>query len=1376
MTPFVLPLTLTTTTDEVDLLLDLPGPTSLSAVLPDLIRVAGLAPRTVLHCGAGPAEGSWMLGRAPLLAGTVLTTEPTDELVAAGPVSLSCIAGPDAGGWIVLGGTSVSVGRDPDCDLAVDDPELSRRHAGLRRTEAGVVVRDLRSVNGVLVDGVGRPRAHIDGDDPVPSSGLIRLGGSIFRAGLASEPTLLLTPDGVGHLLVARPARVAPSFRYSLRDPPGPAPERTRRPIPLLAALVGAALGVLLALVTGLWTFLLLAVLGPLMMLISSVSDRVAGRRSHRRALADHRADLADDRTDLAAAVMADRRDAWDRYPDPATLARRASTAGTRLWERRRDDEDFLRLSLGVGRRPARVARSSPPEVVEVPITVDLRGIGVLGICGDARPLLRQLVLQLATLHSPADLRLSVFSDGLDLARAADLPHRANDGWATLNPSDEPAASAEIGRLLASSDERVCVVLLDDAHRWRRLPGMHELLEQAARHHTAEAGVVESEAGRGSRGPDKRLLAICLSSTPEALPAECTAIVSVRAGRATITAGHLRAEAEVAGVSRERLEWVIRSLGPLVDPDAPGAGLPSKVLFAQLLPALGSPGSVHPVPTLVQVLATRWARPSLTAVLGMAAPGPLTVDLESDGPHVLIAGTTGSGKSELLATLIAGLAVTSPPDRVSFLLVDYKGGAAFGALAGLPHVAGLVTDLDAATAVRALTGLRAEVRRRERLLAEAGVADLTDLRKQAPSDCPPSLVIVVDEFATLGVELPEFLSGLLDVAQRGRSLGLHLVLATQRPAGVLSPAIRANIGLRICLRVTDDADSLDVIDTPAAAHLPVGLPGRAIVRRDHSLGELFQVASASSVPVTQPRVRLRHSPSAASEVPPLRSANPEEPRGEVPATDLDRVVAATTTAATGMARPLAPWLPQLPDRWETDDEQMIGLLDRPEDRQQTGWRVPDGSTLVLGRPGSGRSSTLRRFAWVRAASGSELLVVDAGDGLRDLARWPGCRTHLDGRDPSLVQRLVERLGEELRFRAEEPAVDLILLIDGWEVISGSLDTLDYGGTQSAVADLAARGPAAGIRVVLAGDLRWQHHRMAGGFAHMLRLGVDVRGEPRAGPPGRGWLAVDEIQVVHCPPGDPPPARPGRLTQPGVTRPVLAPMSGPPAPSGRHRATSRRPTPVIRPLPSSVDVAELGVPTAGALPLGRGGDDASTVSVDLSGPGGGFLIAGPRRSGVSTTLTVLALGGARAGIPVVRGTVQAQAAVPGVRDVDLRRGTSDLRQLLSDHQGPILLIADDLDRWSDDGSDLLERFLAAAGSAQYLALGSRLDRALRAHRGPIAEVAALRNGVLLQADTSDGTLLDVALPRRRGALVVGRGHLVVAGRAVPLQVAAVSSTT
>lgn len=200
---------------------------------------------------------------------------------------------------------------------------------------------------------------------------------------------------------------------------------------------------------------------------------------------------------------------------------------------------------------------------------------------------------------------------------------------------------------------------------------------------------------------------------------------------------------------------------------------------------LDLPGwAVRPAPDGAAV--GRWpqARDTLRTDLGNTSDGPASIDLCRDGPHALVAGTTGSGKSELLQSLIAGLALNHPPERCSFLLVDYKGGAAFAEAARLPHTVGLLTDLDGSTTARALRSLAAELSRREALLAAHGVPDLAALPASVEL---ARLVIVVDEFATLVEELPGFVPGLVGIAQRGRSLGIHLVLATQRPGGVVSP-------------------------------------------------------------------------------------------------------------------------------------------------------------------------------------------------------------------------------------------------------------------------------------------------------------------------------------------------------------------------------------------------------------------------------------------------------------------------------------------------------------------------------------------------------------------------------------------------------------
>ena len=183
-------------------------------------------------------------------------------------------------------------------------------------------------------------------------------------------------------------------------------------------------------------------------------------------------------------------------------------------------------------------------------------------------------------------------------------------------------------------------------------------------------------------------------------------------------------------------------------------------------------------------MSRRWRQSSgLRAQIGAGVDGVVTIDLREDGPHGLVAGTTGSGKSELLQSLICSLALNNPPSRMNFLLVDYKGGAAFRECADLPHTVGYITDLTPALVQRALTSLGAEIASREHLLGQYGVKDLVQLERERPDVAPPSLLICVDEFAALTAEVPEFVDGMVNIAQRGRSLGMHVLLATQRPAG-----------------------------------------------------------------------------------------------------------------------------------------------------------------------------------------------------------------------------------------------------------------------------------------------------------------------------------------------------------------------------------------------------------------------------------------------------------------------------------------------------------------------------------------------------------------------------------------------------------------
>lgn len=209
-------------------------------------------------------------------------------------------------------------------------------------------------------------------------------------------------------------------------------------------------------------------------------------------------------------------------------------------------------------------------------------------------------------------------------------------------------------------------------------------------------------------------------------------------------------------------------------------------------------------------------------VVALGADGPVRLDLSASGPHALVAGTTGSGKSLFLEAWCASYAFLMPPTRLNFVLLDFKGGATFRAIGRLPHAAGCVSDLDLRHATRALKAIEAELKRRERLVADHHATRLDQL-----PDPPPRLIVMVDEFHALKDQLPGYVDRLVALASLGRSLGMNLVLCTQNPMGQLSPQLKANVNLNVCLRVRDALQSKEMLGTDAAGDIPAGMPGAA---------------------------------------------------------------------------------------------------------------------------------------------------------------------------------------------------------------------------------------------------------------------------------------------------------------------------------------------------------------------------------------------------------------------------------------------------------------------------------------------------------------------------------------------------------------------
>ncbi len=685
------------------------------------------------------------------------------------------------------------------------------------------------------------------------------------------------------------------------------------------------------------------------------------------------------------------------------------------------------------------------------------------------------------------------------------------------------------------------------------------------------------------------------------------------------------------------------------------ATLPATVALVTQLHApqrLGTPSSGTTVSHWVQ---NRWATapPGLRAVLGQGTGGqPITIDLPVDGPHALVAGTTGAGKSEFLQTLICSLALTYSPADLVFALIDYKGGTSFGVCADLPHVVGLVTDLEPGLAQRALTGLQSELHRRERLMATAGVANLDAYRATAGSNSQslPRLMIVVDEFRALADDLPDFLPGLLRIAAQGRSLGIHLVLATQRPGGAVNADMRANIGLRVCLRVTDATDSRDVIDSAAAAKLPASAPGRTVMVTTTQPEQTFQAAYAPAPhPDSSALVRrAANSFTAPRFKGPSRDSKMNFGNSHT-ADSLTALVAGacTATLASDISRPQLVWLPGLADDLEVPAHDAVELshvdpavlplllLDVPaqQTRRWDGWDLRGGHLAIEGSASSGRTTALYTLAHAALDRGYHVHVIGRAEAFSPLLSHPGVGTVVDQEDPRRVAALLQ----ELTQMAPTPATAgptsrsrgtaQLVLIDDVEEVLTALSALARG-SGGDVLTAALRMPRSrdvsfalttarplpgaltsliGPRVVLVSNTK-QDDVARGVPGPLAGLGTTA---------GRAvWFSTTEPligQIGRCPLDEPPrvsasddhtASEPLRIAAVPDLVPQTSVLS---APGGTWPGIT------------SADRAEVHRAHPDKLPVGLGGHGATPVQLDVSR---GALIAGPHGSGRSNVLALL----------------------------------------------------------------------------------------------------------------------------------------------------------
>jgi S-DNA-T family DNA segregation ATPase FtsK/SpoIIIE len=813
---------------------------------------------------------------------------------------------------------------------------------------------------------------------------------------------------------------------------------------------------------------------------------------------------------------------------------------------------------------------------------------------------------------------------------------------------------------------------------------------------------------------------------------------------------------------------------------------------------------------------------NLRAVIGEGPAGPHVLDLRLHGPHALVGGTTGAGKSEMLQSWIVGMALSNSPQRLTFLLVDYKGGSAFSDCVNLPHTVGLVTDLSPHLVRRALTSLSAELRYRENVLHRKRAKDLASLERDGDPDAPPSLVIVVDEFAALVKEVPEFVDGVVNVAQRGRSLGLHLILATQRPSGVIRDNLRANTNLRIALRMADAADSTDVIGTKVAAGFDPTIPGRAASRTGPVALVPFQtgyVGGWTSSAPERPEITvstLGFSPKSTWE---LRVDDSEEQPAEGP-TDIQRLVASIGEAngVAGIPAPRKPWLPELANVYDIarlpsqrrDDELVFAVADDPSNQQQSTFAFrpdEDGNMAVFGTGNSGKSTLLRTLCLAAGFTvrGGPVHVygLDFGArGLQMLEQLPHVGSLIRGDDFERVSRLLSMIRETIDSRAAEYAKvgagsvmqyrtitdtpdepRILLLVDGM----GSMRTA-YEGTEhhrlfERFLSIAADGRQVGVHVIISADRAGAIPSALGSLIQrrvVLRMAGEndyaMLGQPgdvldSKSPPGRGMCDGLDIQVAIL--GD----RPDLLSQDIAVRAFAAAMRN----SGASAA------PPVNKLADDIWLDDLLMEIAGCPVFGVDGETLEPATLPTDGT---FTLAGPPGSGRTTALIAIAasfrrwrpdarlvyFGSKRS--PLASAVGWDLAALDMPEAVELATKVAAFLGDAGDGSAPGVVIIENLTDFVQSPADsAMQEMIKTVTANGHLVVSDGEPTPLSGLPQLVQAARASRVGVVLQPEQGDGTLFRAQFPRvKKADFPSGRGLYVAKGQSpVIVQVAQAGSS-
>ena len=962
---------------------------------------------------------------------------------------LVAIAGPAAGVALPLD-RSLTIGRSRSNDFSVRSDEfMSSNNSTIRNDDGRFILEDNDSSNGTIIEGL-----KITEPTEVDSGTFFLCGESLFAVVDVDQLEICELPkEANSHRPYAR--RFRPETEAPIREITFPRAIPTHEPAKFtwIARLLGMTTVVGFAAYNERWIFAGIAVVGAILAVAADYFLRarprelkaVEERASFNASVAQAKQDLKNAERKL---VLKQR----NQFPSGAVQATKARAGSVNLWLNRRTDPEFGYLTLGFASLPSGVAATgsegealSPSTVWGTPVTTSLFNPGPLMIRGERAAgsrIAAGLMLDIANSHSP---------DDLDIAIASTSGESQAWDWAMFLPH----LVRQDGSLRIGTESQSAGTILDEVDRI--VEARHALTTRASeRNFQALVLVID-----GTQGLDGRVLTRVLS---KGLEVGVSALVIDHGGQpegvVSILDHDSGFKAKFQSSTQQRIDNVfIGEFSPEAAMDAARALAPLRPVSQSAKSGTTSDRLMDQlaIPETVSGIVKRWESlgPTMRCQVGMSGGTPFEVDIARQGPHGVIAGTTGSGKTEFLKTLVAGLALSNHPDDLSIVITDFKGGPDHALHRKFPHVIDVSTNLEKSNFLRQVELLDAEVQRRQQHFLDHDVVNIAayqQARANDPELTPmPRLLVIVDEFAELAEDEDgrEQLKKFVSIARVGRSLGVHLLLVTQRPGRLIAGDLEANLAMRFCFRVASTQESNDLIGTAQSAEISAGAPGAAYARMGNDSPVSFQSARvAGRRPGTRSNTAASGSKIAVVSAATAGIAPPKPPSEEVPDKHQDLYFIADllqqAARETGWDRSAVPWPtsienpPNLVEVLEahrrTDrDGTPFGILDRPakQKREVATLKNRPGVTALVGdsETNLGKAAALIATSTLTSGSSPKPIATYAidfvGGALNDLAQLPWTAAVSD-RSELIAYRIFDELAKRPRIKPDSEPTGVLV--------------------------------------------------------------------------------------------------------------------------------------------------------------------------------------------------------------------------------------------------------------------------------------------------------------------------------------------------------------